>query len=136
MITTGRVSSRWKSRVRSKRKSTGSGMHFAPALLSRTQFAWVDTYAVAAFDVHATDYLLKPVSAERLAKAVARGREAAERNPLRTTFRDRPSSRQISLIGLPCTKCSRRIFPIVSTTSIHFRLPVPTGSQSEPHQGG
>src|SRR4026207_179471 len=34
------------------------------------------------------------------------------------TFRDTPSSRQIALIGLPCLKNARRIFAIVSTTSI------------------
>jgi two-component system response regulator AlgR len=34
-----------------------------------------DAYAVAAFDIPATDYLLKPVSVERLARAVARARE-------------------------------------------------------------
>src|SRR4051812_42320222 len=36
----------------------------------------------------------------------------------RTTFRDTRSSRQIALIDLPCPKNARRIFAIVSTTSI------------------
>lgn len=45
-----------------------------PAVVFCTAF---DSYAVAAFDVSATDYLLKPVSAERLAKAIARVRESA-----------------------------------------------------------
>ena len=36
----------------------------------------------------------------------------------RTTFRETLSSRQIALIDLPCTKNARRIFAIVSTTSI------------------
>lgn len=35
-----------------------------------------DQYAVSAFDVEATDYLLKPVAAERLARALARVAEA------------------------------------------------------------
>ena len=40
-----------------------------PAVVFVTAF---DQYAVAAFDVAAVDYLLKPVSGERLAKAIAR----------------------------------------------------------------
>src|SRR4029077_5039505 len=36
----------------------------------------------------------------------------------RTTFRDTRNSRQIALINLPCPKNARRIFAIVSTTSI------------------
>jgi two-component system response regulator AlgR len=34
-----------------------------------------DTFAVAAFDVEAADYVMKPVAAERLARAVERARE-------------------------------------------------------------
>ena len=34
-----------------------------------------DQYALRAFEVHAVDYLLKPVSAERLSEALARVRE-------------------------------------------------------------
>jgi two-component system LytT family response regulator len=34
-----------------------------------------DQYALRAFDVHAVDYLLKPISAERLSEALARVRE-------------------------------------------------------------
>lgn len=46
-----------------------------------------DRYAVRAFDVHAVDYLLKPFDADRLARALARAkdavraRRAAEREP-------------------------------------------------------
>lgn len=43
-----------------------------PAVVFVTAF---DRYAVAAFDVAAVDYLLKPVSPERLAKALTRVRE-------------------------------------------------------------
>ena len=46
----------------------------APALIFVTAF---DRYAVQAFDVAATDYLLKPVSPERLALALQRVRERA-----------------------------------------------------------
>ena len=42
----------------------------------------------------------------------------ADRSTLRTTLREIFSSRQIALIGLPSTKCARRILAIVSTTSI------------------
>src|SRR3546814_16150690 len=43
-----------------------------PSVVFVTAF---DRYAVAAFDVAAVDYLLKPVSPERLARALARVRE-------------------------------------------------------------
>lgn len=43
-----------------------------PAVIFCTAF---DQFAVAAFDVSAVDYLLKPVAMERLARAVARVRE-------------------------------------------------------------
>ncbi len=36
-----------------------------------------DNHAVAAFDVEAVDYLMKPIDAERLARAVARARDRA-----------------------------------------------------------
>ena len=50
-----------------------------PAIVFVTAF---DQYAVAAFDVAAVDYLLKPVSPERLGRAIARVREwgATERS--------------------------------------------------------
>ena len=51
-----------------------------PAVVFVTAF---DRYAVAAFDVAAVDYLLKPVSPDRLARALARVRE------WRATDRDR-----------------------------------------------
>jgi two-component system response regulator AlgR len=43
-----------------------------PVVIFVTAF---DMFAVAAFDVEAVDYVMKPVSAERLARAVARARE-------------------------------------------------------------
>lgn len=49
-----------------------------PAIIFCTAF---DQFAVAAFDVAAVDYLLKPVSAERLAKAVGRVRDTLRSPP-------------------------------------------------------
>src|SRR5205823_9856784 len=54
---------------------------------------------------------------------------APDRRTLRTVLRDTFSSRTISLIDLPRTKCSRLIRPIVSTTSIpRHPLASPSGS--------
>ena len=52
-----------------------------PAVVFVTAF---DRYAVAAFDVAAVDYLLKPVSPDRLARALSRVREwrSTERAPV------------------------------------------------------
>jgi DNA-binding LytR/AlgR family response regulator len=51
-----------------------------PAIVFVTAY---DRYAVAAFDVAAVDYLLKPVATDRLARAIARVREwrSSERSP-------------------------------------------------------
>ena len=46
-----------------------------PVVIFVTAF---DTFAVAAFDVEAVDYVMKPVAAERLARAVDRARERIE----------------------------------------------------------
>jgi two-component system response regulator AlgR len=43
-----------------------------PVVIFVTAF---DTFAVAAFDIEAVDYVMKPVAAERLARAVERARE-------------------------------------------------------------
>src|SRR5437016_10345260 len=62
---------------------------------------------------------------------------APDRRTLRTVFRDTFSSRMISLIGLPLTKCSRLIRPIVSTTSIpRHPLGIPSGAACPPQQIG
>jgi two-component system LytT family response regulator len=56
-----------------------SGFELLPALGGATRVVFVtayDEYAVRAFEVHALDYLLKPVRAERLRETVARLREA------------------------------------------------------------
>jgi two-component system LytT family response regulator len=49
------------------------GAERAPCVIFVTAF---DQYAVRAFDVHALDYLLKPIDDERLAKALRRAHEA------------------------------------------------------------
>ena len=46
-----------------------------PVVIFVTAF---DTFAVAAFDIEAVDYVMKPVAAERLARAVGRARERLE----------------------------------------------------------
>jgi hypothetical protein len=52
-------------------------------------------------------------------------------------LRDSLRSRAISLIDLPWTKCSRRIRPIVSTTSIpHRPLRAKAGSRPSQESGG
>ena len=66
-----------------------------PGIIFTTAF---DEYAVAAFEVHAVDYLLKPFSKERFAKAVnnwlkARGSEQSDRN-LRELADSAPSNRE------------------------------------------
>lgn len=50
-----------------------------------------DEHAIAAFDVQAVDYLLKPFSRERFARAIARAREriAPSEAPARIAVRDR-----------------------------------------------
>ncbi len=53
----------------------GTGFELLPALTSQPRVVFVtahDTYAVRAFDANALDYLLKPVSPERLAESVRR----------------------------------------------------------------
>jgi len=59
-----------------------SGFELLPAIGPATRVVFVtayDEYAVRAFDVHALDYLLKPVRAERLRETLARlGRTAPQ----------------------------------------------------------
>ena len=58
---------------------------------------------------------------------------APDRRTFRTVFRDTFSSRTISLIDLPLTRCSRLIRPIVSTTSIpRHPLGIQSGSACLP----
>jgi hypothetical protein len=61
---------------------------------------------------------------------------AFERMTFRTTLRDKCSSRQISLIGLPREKYARRILAIVSTTSIPIAASQNPGGQCGPNATG
>ncbi len=49
-----------------------------PAIIFVTAY---DSFAIEAFDVSAADYLLKPVSAERLSRAIQRARERRDAGP-------------------------------------------------------
>ena len=66
----------------------------------------------------------------------SRRASASDRRTFRTTFRDTLSSRQIALIGLPCTKNARRIFAIVSTISIPISAPMFMEASVDPQRWG
>ena len=72
----------------------------APAVIFSTAF---DEYALRAFEVHAVDYLLKPVEPARLVAAVER---AAER--LRT-HAPQPSASELSVAARPPGKMLERV---------------------------
>jgi two-component system LytT family response regulator len=56
-----------------------------PAVVFVTAF---DSYALRAFEVHAIDYLLKPVSPERLQQAIGRSKQRLERAMTEDTARE------------------------------------------------
>ena len=57
-------------------RALGAASSVDPAVIFITAF---DNFAVAAFDVAAIDYLMKPVDGERLARALERAREALDK---------------------------------------------------------
>jgi two-component system LytT family response regulator len=72
----------------------------APSVIFVTAY---DEYALRAFDVHAVDYLLKPVDPDRLAEAVARAKERlASRKPA-------PSIKEVAADAQPPDKKLERI---------------------------
>jgi DNA-binding LytR/AlgR family response regulator len=65
-----------------------SGLEVAQALADRCHVVFVtayDAYAIAAFDEGAVDYVLKPITAERMAKVVARLKARLAQPPLDLT---------------------------------------------------
>jgi two-component system response regulator AlgR len=62
--------------------------HPSPAVIFITAF---DQFAVAAFEVEAVDYLMKPVEPGRLQRALERGRDYLKRRETRPTERPAPS---------------------------------------------
>ena len=71
----------------------GSGFDLLPDLKPRASVVFVtsaEEYAVHAFDCEAVDYLLKPVSPERLQQALARVRQRLAAKPAAATVPSRP----------------------------------------------
>jgi two-component system response regulator AlgR len=73
-----------------------------------------DTFAVAAFDIEAVDYLMKPVTPERLTRALERARERLERRALNAPEPEQPRfieefwvSQSSGLVRLPATSVDR-----------------------------
>ena len=62
--------------------------HPSPAVIFITAF---DQFAVAAFEVEAVDYLMKPVEPARLQRALDRGRDYLERRESKPMLRPAPS---------------------------------------------
>ena len=61
----------------------------SPAVIFITAF---DQFAVAAFEVEAVDYLMKPVEPQRLQRALERGRDYLERRETKPATRPEPSA--------------------------------------------
>src|ERR1700684_1286912 len=76
------------------------GVEAMPAVVFVTAH---DKYAIQAFELNAFDYLLKPVTEERFAKALASSKARLRSNPV-----DNPGSRILSLLE---TMASPRHFP-------------------------
>lgn len=72
----------------------------APAVIFSTAF---DEYALKAFEVHAVDYLLKPVEPARLSEAVERARERLR------THAPQPSPAELAVAARPPGKTLERV---------------------------
>jgi two-component system LytT family response regulator len=72
----------------------------APAVIFSTAF---DEYALKAFEVHAVDYLLKPVEPPRLSEAVERARERLR------THAPQPSAAELAVSARPPGKTLERV---------------------------
>jgi two-component system, LytTR family, response regulator len=81
----------------------------APAIIFVTAH---DNHAIRAFEVHAVDYLLKPVGAERFEAALARVKERLAANPSRA-----PSPAELAAAARPPSQHLDRI-PVRDGTSV------------------
>lgn len=91
----------------------------APAVIFVTAY---DQYAVKAFDLAATDYLLKPVKAERLRMALAR----VQTNPVQALSSARAALDQLAPHGRSALRCLERgrvvLIPIVDVIYLRAEL--------------
>lgn len=91
----------------------------APAVIFVTAY---DQYAVKAFDLAATDYLLKPVKAERLRMALARVRA----NPVQAFSATRAALDQLAPLGRSALRCLERgrvvLIPIADVIYLRAEL--------------
>jgi len=79
-----------------------------------------DEYAVDAFELHAVDYLLKPVNRARLEKAVARVREAAEDDAERERSLDRAGQAAGARPGRFLARRGGRFFVLPQNEVLYF----------------
>ncbi len=76
-----------------------------------------DEYALRAFEVHAADYLLKPVTAARLHEAVRHARARSTSEPIRAT---EPTSIEALLASIPPTPANVARIPIRNVGGTDF----------------
>ncbi len=80
-----------------------------------------DRYAVTAFEIHATDYLVKPFGKERLAVAIERARDAL-RSGLRPGTYDRVPETLVSDVPLTrlFVRTRNKVIPVAATSIEHL----------------